>query len=104
MFVKKGFPQASDDELLKRVMLGHAMLLTLRGVPTIYYGDEQGFVGDGGDQDAREDMFAQQGRGLQRQQAARHDQDHRDRRASAPTTRSSRRSPSSRASAPATAR
>jgi hypothetical protein len=30
----------------------------LRGVPTIYYGDEQGFVGDGDDQDAREDMFA----------------------------------------------
>ena len=39
-------------------MLGHAMLLTLRGVPTIYSGDEQGFVGDGGDQDARQDMFA----------------------------------------------
>ena len=56
-FVKKGFPNASDDELLKRVMLGHAMLLTLRGVPTIYYGDEQGFVSDGGDQLAREDMF-----------------------------------------------
>jgi glycosidase len=28
-----------------------------RGVPVIYYGDEQGFTGDGGDQDAREDMF-----------------------------------------------
>lgn len=58
LFVKKGFPQASDAELLKRVILGHAMLLTLRGVPTIYSGDEQGFVGTGGDQDAREDMFA----------------------------------------------
>ena len=41
-------------------MLAKAMLLTLRGVPTIYYGDEQGFVGDGGDQDAREDMFGSQ--------------------------------------------
>ena len=39
-------------------MLAHAMLLTLRGVPTIYSGDEQGFVGKGGDQDARQDMFA----------------------------------------------
>ncbi len=39
-------------------MLGHAMLLTLRGVPTIYYGDEQGFVSDDKDQLAREDMFA----------------------------------------------
>jgi len=58
MFVKQANPGASADELLKRVMLGHAMLLTLRGVPTIYYGDEQGFVSDGGDQLAREDMFA----------------------------------------------
>jgi glycosidase len=33
-------------------------MFTARGVPTIYSGDEQGFVGDGGDQDAREDMFA----------------------------------------------
>jgi glycosidase len=56
-FVRKANPKASDDEVLKRVILGHAMLLTLRGVPTIYSGDEQGFVGDGGDQDAREDMF-----------------------------------------------
>lgn len=55
--VRKAFPQASDDELLARVKLGHAMLLLLRGVPTIYSGDEQGFVGDGNDQDAREDMF-----------------------------------------------
>ena len=58
MFVKRGFPKANDDELLQRVILGHAMLLTLRGVPTIYSGDEQGFVGKGGDQDSREDMFA----------------------------------------------
>ncbi len=57
-FVRKAFPQATDDEVLKRVLLSNAMLLTLRGVPTIYSGDEQGFVGDGNDQDAREDMFA----------------------------------------------
>ena len=50
-------PKATSDELLKRDLLAHAMLLTLRGVPTIYSGDEQGFAGDGGDQDAREDMF-----------------------------------------------
>ena len=29
-----------------------------RGQPVVYYGDEQGFTGDGGDQDARQDMFA----------------------------------------------
>jgi glycosidase len=28
-----------------------------RGTPVIYYGDEQGFVGDGGDKLARQDMF-----------------------------------------------
>jgi glycosidase len=50
--------------VLHRVKLGHSMLLTLRGVPTIYYGDEQGFVSDGKDQLAREDMFASQGRSL----------------------------------------
>ena len=57
-YVRKAFPQAGDDEVIKRVLLSNAMLLSLRGVPTIYSGDEQGFVGDGNDQDAREDMFA----------------------------------------------
>ncbi|MBB5710238.1 alpha-amylase family glycosyl hydrolase [Sphingomonas xinjiangensis] len=57
-YVRKALPQASDDEVLARVKLAHAMLLTLRGVPTLYSGDEQGFVGDGNDQDSREDMFA----------------------------------------------
>lgn len=56
--IRRARPKASDEEVLKRVMLANAMLLTLRGVPAIYYGDEQGFVGHGGDQDARQDMFA----------------------------------------------
>jgi glycosidase len=56
-YVRKANPKASDEEALKRVVLGHAMLMTLRGVPTIYSGDEQGFAGDGIDQDAREPMF-----------------------------------------------
>src|SRR5260221_284068 len=49
---------ATEGEVLKADMLAEAMLLMLRGVPTIYYGDEQGFVGKGGDQDSRQDMFA----------------------------------------------
>jgi glycosidase len=57
-FLRKARPDASDAELLQRTQLAYAMLLTLRGVPTIYYGDEQGFVGQGGDQAARQDMFA----------------------------------------------
>ena len=56
-WVRKGLPKADAEELLDRVILGHAMMLTLRGVPTIYYGDEQGFISDGGDQGARESMF-----------------------------------------------
>ena len=56
--IRRARPNADDDELLKRDMLAQAMLLTLRGVPTIYFGDEQGFAGKGGDQDARQDMFA----------------------------------------------
>ena len=57
-FAVRFLPNAGSEELLKRDMLAHAMLLTLRGVPTIYYGDEQGFTGHGGDQDSRQDMFA----------------------------------------------
>jgi glycosidase len=59
-FVRADHPQASDAEVLKRVTLAHAMLLTLRGVPVIYYGDEQGFAGTGVDQEARQDMFPSQ--------------------------------------------
>ena len=57
-FVRRAFPATGDAEILKRVELANAMLLTFRGVPVIYSGDEQGFVGDGDDRDAREDMFA----------------------------------------------
>ncbi|MEO1310042.1 MAG: alpha-amylase family glycosyl hydrolase [Pseudomonadota bacterium] len=56
-FVRNARPDTDEDEIAARVLLGHAMAFFLRGVPVIYYGDEQGFVGDGGDQDAREDMF-----------------------------------------------
>ena len=55
--IRAGVLGISQDDLLARVSLGHAMMMSLRGSPVIYYGDEQGFVGDGNDQDAREDMF-----------------------------------------------
>ncbi|PZT87003.1 MAG: alpha-amylase [Citromicrobium sp.] len=58
--IKEDRKDISQDELLARVMLGHAMMLSLRGSPVVYYGDEQGFVGDGNDQMAREDMFPSQ--------------------------------------------
>jgi glycosidase len=46
--------------LLDRSRLAHSLMYLTRGQPVVYYGDEQGFVGDGGDQDAREDMFPSQ--------------------------------------------
>ena len=48
----------SGDELLRRDELAHALMYLTRGQPVVYYGDEQGFTGDGGDKDARQDMFA----------------------------------------------
>ena len=56
-FLLRENPGLSDDELLRRTVLAHAFMMFARGVPVIYYGDEQGFTGDGNDQDAREDMF-----------------------------------------------
>jgi glycosidase len=60
MFVREMSGSDDPDTLLARVKLGHAMMFLLRGVPTVYYGDEQGFVSDGNDQLAREDMFPSQ--------------------------------------------
>ncbi|WP_164468151.1 alpha-amylase family glycosyl hydrolase [Caulobacter vibrioides] len=59
-FVLKAHPKIGDDALLARVTLANAIMLTARGVPTIYYGDEQGFTGDGDYADSREDMFPSQ--------------------------------------------
>ncbi|KRA61397.1 alpha-amylase [Caulobacter sp. Root656] len=59
-FVRAAHPGASDDEITRRVILAHALMMFTRGVPVVYYGDEQGIVGEGGDKDARQDMFATQ--------------------------------------------
>jgi glycosidase len=56
--VRRARPRIEVGEQLRRVLLANALLLTLRGVPVLYYGDEQGFLGDGGDASARQDMFA----------------------------------------------
>ena len=45
---------------LDRALFANELMFTLRGQPVVYYGDEQGFIGDGGDKDARQDMFASQ--------------------------------------------
>jgi glycosidase len=56
-FVSVANPGASEAELLARDRLAHVLMYFSRGNPVIYYGDEQGFTGDGGDQLARQDMF-----------------------------------------------
>jgi glycosidase len=47
-------------QLLDRVRLGYDLLYLLRGAPVVYYGDEVGMIGTGGDQQARQDMFPTQ--------------------------------------------
>ncbi len=59
-FLKADNPTAGDDELLARDELAHELMYLARGNPVVYYGDEQGFTGNGGDQLARQTMFASQ--------------------------------------------
>jgi alpha-amylase len=59
-FVNADNGGASEGELLARDRLAHELMYFSRGNPVIYYGDEQGFTGSGGDQVARQTMFASQ--------------------------------------------
>ncbi|GAA1151462.1 alpha-amylase family glycosyl hydrolase [Nocardioides aquiterrae] len=59
-FLKTDNPGADDAELLARDRLAHELMYLSRGNPVVYYGDEQGFAGLGGDQSARQTMFASQ--------------------------------------------
>ena len=43
-----------------RSALAHDLMYLTRGQPVVYYGDEQGFAGTGGDKDARQSLFATQ--------------------------------------------
>ncbi|MDO6427127.1 alpha-amylase family glycosyl hydrolase [Thalassotalea sp. 1_MG-2023] len=47
----------SHQEISQRLKLASAMTFFLRGVPVIYYGDEQGFIGTGDNHNARQDMM-----------------------------------------------
>ncbi|MFF9085083.1 pullulanase-type alpha-1,6-glucosidase [Streptomyces sp. NPDC014991] len=57
-FLKQDAPEASDAEILKKDELANELMFLSRGNPVVYYGDEQGFTGSGGDKDARQTMFA----------------------------------------------
>src|SRR2546430_4605491 len=48
------------SDTLARVELGYDLMYLFRGAPTVYYGDEVGMIGRGGDQQARQDMFPTQ--------------------------------------------
>ncbi len=52
---------AGDAEWTARDRLAHELMYFSRGNPVVYYGDEQGFTGaEGGDQNARQTLFASQ--------------------------------------------
>ena len=55
LLTKGGVPART---LYQRVRLANELMYLTRGQPITYYGDEQGFIGAGGDQEARQDMFA----------------------------------------------
>lgn len=57
-FVEQDNPKAGDAELLAKDRLANELMFLSRGNPVVYYGDEQGFTGPGGDKDSRQTMFA----------------------------------------------
>ncbi|TQV81378.1 alpha-amylase [Exilibacterium tricleocarpae] len=56
-FINRDMAAIDPAEKLQRSILSHAFMYLSRGIPVVYYGDEQGFTGDGNDVDARENMF-----------------------------------------------
>lgn len=58
-FIVEDNPGAKDEEQVARDRLAHELMYFSRGNPVVYYGDEQGFTGNpGGDQNARQTLFA----------------------------------------------
>ncbi|MGW7359768.1 pullulanase-type alpha-1,6-glucosidase [Streptomyces sp. NPDC054802] len=57
-FLAQDNPEAGDAELLARYKLANELMFLSRGNPVVYYGDEQGYTGAGGDKDARQTLFA----------------------------------------------
>lgn len=59
-----GYAVKDAGQAQDRSGLAHSLMYLTRGQPVVYYGDEQGFVGDGSlggkDKDARQSLFATQ--------------------------------------------
>jgi glycosidase len=60
----------TGTELLRRVLLGHTLMYLFRGAPVVYYGDEVGIIGAGGDKEARQDLFPTQVAGWRSEERA----------------------------------
>ncbi|GGR41125.1 1,4-alpha-glucan branching enzyme [Nocardioides luteus] len=56
-FLAADHPDATDAELVQRARLANELMFLSRGNPVVYYGDEQGYTGAGGDKDARQTLF-----------------------------------------------
>jgi glycosidase len=50
-------PNARPEVVEDSMRLGFDLMFLTRGMPVVYYGDEQGFAGIGGDKSARQTMF-----------------------------------------------
>ncbi|GAB3618841.1 hypothetical protein GCM10027417_01010 [Glutamicibacter endophyticus] len=55
-----GYFLKNREQPLQRDELAHELMFLTRGQPVVYYGDEQGFAGTGGDKDSRQSLFASQ--------------------------------------------
>src|SRR5690606_13641812 len=51
-------PAIVHGDLPERVAFGHTLMFLTRAQPVVYYGDEQGLIGRGGDKGARQGLFA----------------------------------------------
>jgi glycosidase len=56
-FIRDAVLDSDTKGALERSKLANALLFLLRGSPAVYYGDEKGIAGVGGDKQARQDMF-----------------------------------------------
>lgn len=56
-FLDRPEVKMDEAEKLARIKLSNALMYLSRGIPVVYYGDEQGFAGLGNDKDARQDMM-----------------------------------------------
>ena len=46
------------NDLWGDALLGYDLMYMSRGIPSVYYGDEVGIIGNGGDKEARQDLFS----------------------------------------------